>query len=899
MRRFRRLPLCACLLIASFVSAQIPSPESHLGFRVGEDRKMADWDQVVSYFQKVAAAAPDRVHFEELGKTTMGKPFVAVTITSADNMKNLPRYLQIQQRLADPRGLDPAEAEKLIHEGKAVVLLTCTVHSTEVASTQTSLEYVYKLLTEDTPEHRQILDNVILLLVPSLNPDGQDMVVQWYRKYVGTPFEGSSPVELYHKYVGHDDNRDWYMFTQVESQLTVGKLHNVWHPEVVYDVHQMGANAARMFVPPFLDPVDPNVDPIIIQEINGLGASMAADLATNGKQGVAINAMYDFWSPARHYQAYHAGLRILTESASARLATPARIRFSDLDTNALGYNAQRASWNFPDLWRGGDWHLRDIVDYQLITYESLLHHVAESREMYVRNFYRVGKREVERTGAPFAYVIPAQQKDLPATAKMLNTLRMGMVEVQRAKADFTADGIQYPAGTWAILMAQPYGGYAKTLLERQHYPDLREYPGGPPKRPYDVTAQTLPLLMGVNAVEVDRPFQADFEKVDKVELPLERFDAKSKAYLMRSDSNNAFIAVNRLLKAGAPVARLRAAVKDHGLDFPAGTFVVRSQAVAQLASLGVVTSGTDLPLADAVPLKSPRIGVYTSYQASMDEGWTRWVMEQFEFPYARMYDKDMRAGNLNDRFDVIVIPDEGVNGIVNGNRRRGDTGAEEAAAPAGRGGGGGGVGAPAVPDEFTGGIGAQGVANLKAFVTEGGTLVTLNSASDFAMERLGVGARNLLSGVANKDFYGPGSLLRVNVDPNHPIGYGMDHEAAIWFEHSPAFAASFDNPAGDAVSIATYPPNGNPLMSGWLLGDQLLQNRSAALDAPLGHGHVVMFGFRPQYRGQSYGTFKMFFNSLFYYGAMAQPAAQKSGSAGAQVPSESRTPADAATLKRE
>src|SRR5437763_4057197 len=326
--RSRRIFFVAALLLTcASAAAQIPSPESQLGFKVREDRKLADWAQVVGYFQKVAAAAPDRVRFEELGKSTLGKPFIALTISSRDNMRQLSHYLQIQQRLADPRGLSEQEAQQLINEGKAAVLITCTVHSTEATSTQTAMEYVYKLLTEDTPEHREILNNVIFLLVPSLNPDGQDLVVKWYRKYVGTPFEGSQPVELYHHYVGHDNNRDWYMFTQVESQLTVGKLHNVWHPEVVYDVHQMGSYTARLFVPPFLDPVDPNIDPLLVQETNMLGTTMAADLASNGKTGVAVNAIYDFWTPARHYQAYHGGLRILTESASARLASPIHIGF--------------------------------------------------------------------------------------------------------------------------------------------------------------------------------------------------------------------------------------------------------------------------------------------------------------------------------------------------------------------------------------------------------------------------------------------------------------------------------------------------------------------------------------------------------------------------------------------
>jgi hypothetical protein len=856
------------LLYLGLAQAQVPSPETHLGFKVGEDRKLADWEQVTTYFQKVAQAAPDRVQFQEIGKSTLGKPFVYLTISSPENIRNLEHYRQIQQRLADPRGLDPAQAEQLIHEGKAVVLLTCTVHSTEVASTQTAMEYVYKLLTDNTPEHQEILNNVIFLLIPSLNPDGQDMVVKWYRKYVGTPYEGLQPVELYHHYVGHDDNRDWYMFTQVESQLTVSKVQNPWHPEVVYDVHQMGLNSARLFVPPFLDPVDPNVDPLLVEETNMLGTSMAGALASAGKQGVAINAIYDFWTPARHYQAYHGGLRVLTESASARLASPVHIRFEELDQNGLGYNAQRASWNFPDPWHGGEWRLRDIVDYQLIAYEGCLSTVAQNREMFLRNFYNLGVRAMNRQGGPYAFVVPPEQHDLPAAIKMLNTLRFGEVEIQQAKQRFTADGIDFPAGSWVILLKQPYGSYAKTLLERQKYPDLREYPGGPPKRPYDVTAQTLPLLMGVKTYEIEQPFSVEMAKIETAEPPPSKIDAKTREYLLRADSDYAFLDVNRLLKAGVTVARLRSARTEAGKEFPPGTFVVRGNISQAKPVPGLDLTGTTIAESSTIPLKAPRIGIYNSYIPSMDEGWTRWLLDQFDFPYTRIYDKDVRAGNLNSRFDVILIPDEQPNAIVNGlrNAAREPTPGGENAAPRAM---GEGQGAGRVPEEFTGGLGNDGVNALKLFVTQGGTLIALNGASNFAIERLGVGARNVLQSVANKDFYGPGSILRVDVDTANPLAWGMERDTAIWFEHSPAFAPVFDRAAGDVVNVATYPA-GNPLMSGWLLGDQLLQGHSALVDAPLGQGHVVMFGFRPQYRGQSYGTFKLLFNGLYYFGPVTQ-----------------------------
>ena len=857
----------ACLLLLlAFTSvpvrAQIPSPESVLGFHVGEDRKLADWQQVLDYFRRLSAAAPDRVKFAEIGKSTLGKPFVVLTISSPANISHLSHFLEIQQQLADPRGLTDEDAQQLISQGRAVVLLTCTVHSTEVASTQTAMEYVYKLLSEDTPEHRAILDNVILLLVPSLNPDGEDMVVKWYRKYLGTPYEGEEPAELYQPYIGHDDNRDWYMLTQVESQLTIGKIQNVWHPEVVYDVHQMDPNEARMFVPPFLDPTDPNIDPLIVQETNWLGTSMAEDLAAAGKKGVAIHALYDGWSPSRDYEAYHAGVRVLSESASAMLASPITVPFSALETHDLGYNAQEKSWNFPDPWMGGEWHLSNIVDYQLIAFEGCLHAVAQNRAMVLRNFYRVGKDSVDWNGRPFAFVMPPAQKDVPALVKLLQTLRAGLVEVYRAKQDFTADGIAYPAGSWVVPMAQPYGRYAKTLLERQRYPDLREYPDGPPQRPYDVTAQTLPLLMGVNVAEIDGHFDASLEKIDRIELPPGHVDPAKKEYLLSPDSNNAYLAVNRLLKAGVPVARTPTPIQNGGRQYPAGTFVIRSSDAASIAKVGLDASGTDRPVTGAVALRQPRIGLYKSYIPNIDEGWTRWLLEQYEFSYTSLYNQDIRAGDLNARFDVIVIPDSGVSSIVNGAPSlatpKGAPVPPELQVPPGL--------PPIVaPDEYAGGIGDAGVANLRLFVAQGGEIITLNRASNFAIDKLGAGARNILRDVPPQTFYGPGSILDVHIDPNDPLGYGTGGETPVWFQNGPAFAPSFssaDAPAG--VAVATY-PNADPLMSGWLLGASLIQNQCALMNAPLGRGHIVVFGFRPQYRGQSYATYKILFNALFLF----------------------------------
>jgi Zinc carboxypeptidase len=417
---------CALILFCFLTTAAfaaVPTPESHFGHPIGADRQLLDWDKVVSYFYALSRSS-DKIRVAEYGRSAENRPLIVATIAAPETLRKLDRYREIQRRLADPRITSPAEAEAMFREGKNIVLMTCSIHANEVASTHSAVEFAYRLITENNPRFQTILDNTILLLVPSLNPDGVDIVTHWYRSTLGTKFEGTNPPELYHKYVGHDNNRDWYIFSQPETRATISQLHNIWHPEIVYDVHQQGAYASRMFIPPWLDPAEPNVDPILLQEMNAVGASMAADLTAAGKPGIAIHAAYDFWSPSRHYQAFHGGLRILTESASALLATPLTVAPDQIDENALGYKPREKSWNYIEPWLGGVWKLRDIIDYQELAFESLLHNAAVNREDMLRKFYEVGVHQVART-SPTAIVIPKDQRDPGATRRMLQTLRQG------------------------------------------------------------------------------------------------------------------------------------------------------------------------------------------------------------------------------------------------------------------------------------------------------------------------------------------------------------------------------------------------------------------------------------------------------------------------------------------
>jgi hypothetical protein len=844
----RRPPvLCLALLLGAVaalpaVSAEVPTPESVLGFKVGEDRKLADWTQIVDYFQKLAAASP-RVKVENVGATTEGNPFLVVTITSEANMARLEEIRRANLRLADPRTLSEDEARRLIDNGKAIVALNHGIHSTEVGASQTSMETAYALASAQDRYTLDILDKTVILMLPSHNPDGTQKVVDWYRKSLGTPWEGGQIPFLYHKYTGHDNNRDWYMFTQVETQLTVKHLYDRWRPQVVHDLHQMGARTARIFAPPYVDPWEPNVDPALIEAVNGIGTHIGAGLTTEGKKGVVIHALYDAWTPARAYPHTHGGVRILTECASAKMATPIDVKFKDLEAG-IGYDAKQASWNFPDPWPGGGWRLRDIVDYQLSATRALLEHAARHRDYWLRTSYAVNRRGSLRR-EPYAFIVPAVQRDPLATSKLLWVLRTGAVEVYRARAEFKAGDRTYPAGSYVILMSQPFSAFAKMLLERQRYPDLRQWPGGPPQRPYDVTAHTLPLLMGVEVVTSDAPFVAALEKIDAALVAPGRIERGHGRFFALGHKNAELVALGRLLRAGVPTRWATAAFLDRGQNFRPGTLLVPENARARLEpmarELGFVAAPVNAD-APSLLLRKPRVGIYQSYVPSIDEGWTRFVFEkQLGVDYETLHDKDVRAGGLRAHFDAIVLPAQSRRAMVGGN-------------PPG-----------AMPPEYVGGLGKEGVQSLKTFVEQGGTLVALDAASEMPITDFALPVTNVLAAFhrdegdqGSKDFYCPGAILAVQVEgtSTSPLAHGMDATTPVWFEGSPAFETK-----GGTV-VARYPSE-NPLLSGWLLGEKYLYGKGALVEVPLGTGRVVLFGFRPQYRAQSWATYIALLNALY------------------------------------
>ena len=827
--------IAALLLSAAPLLGALPVPEAHFGHRMGEDRKLIQWADVLSYFRSLDAAS-DSVSVQDLGRSTEGRPLIVAVIADPETIATLDRYREILGSLADPRATPPEMAETLVIEGKPAVAITCSIHSTEVASTLTAVQFAYELLTNDIPRHRAILANTILLLVPSLNPDGVDKVWAWYRRWLDGPHEGAPMTELYHKYLGHDNNRDWYIFSQKETRQIVQNLFNAWRPQIVYDVHQMGPNGARVFVPPWIDPIDPNIDPLIVQQVNSFGTAMAVDLTSAGKTGVLIHGIFDYYSAARHYQSYHGGLRLLSESASARFASPINVPPEKLDRNGRNYNAASRSWNFLEPWDGGDWHLGDIVEHQLIMFESVLYSAALRRNDLLRNFYAIGQRVIRR-GREHSFVIPREQHDPNAATRLLETLMFGDVDVERALSD-TPEGAT-PAireGDHLIRLAQPYGSFAKTLLESQAYPDLRLYPGGPPKPPYDATAHTLPLLMGVNSFGLRGEISVGTEPVSEISSDHGRVQEVEELALSPAFGSS-WTAVHRLLADGVAVHRR---MSD-------GSFLVRADPDlrSQLRRLAVdleidfVASGE---VAGEHPrMTSPRVALYAGHVPLMDEGWTRWLLDRYALPYRTVGNDEVAAG-LADGYDVLILPDARPEVLDKGFAHQF---AEEESI---------------IPPAYRGGLGEAGVAGIQEFAQSGGTVLAFNRAAAYAADRLSLPVENVVGRLSNRRFFGPGTLVNVETDLSHPLCFGMRETEAAWFESSPAFRIRRSG-TSQAHPAVKYPARG-VLASGWLLGERYLANHAAVVDVTFGQGRVVLFGIRPQYRGQSNATFKMVFNGI-------------------------------------
>jgi hypothetical protein len=790
-------------------TSTIPSPKSFLGFAPGDDRTIADWNQITSYFAQLDKAS-DRVVVQSLGLSTLKRPLIVAIISARENILALDKYKGIQQQLADPRKVaTPLLRDRLIATGKTVVAVSCSIHSTEIVASQMSMQLAYDLASAQDADTREILQNTILLLIPSPNPDGVDIVANWYRKSLGTPYEGREPPELYHHYAGHDDNRDWFMLNLKETQLITRLFWQDWFPEIVYDVHQQGSNGSRFFIPPFYDPPNPNINPLLLRQVGLIGHKVAADLQSAGFQGVLTNALYDTWwhGGFRTAPYFHNSIGILSEAASARLMTPSTVTADQLARSSTRgmRNATEATTNFPDPWPAGTWRPRNIMDMELTAARAILSLAAKYRTTYLQNFYELGRHNIEQPTPPtepIAYLIPAGLSRDEAVAKLVGSLLTQGVEVFRLDTELhvsygpqilqrtnavseklgtyrtivanTTAMQEVPAGSYLVFLSQPQRTNVLALFEPQNYPN-RLTGTGEAERPYDVAGWTLPLQLGVEAPAI----------MSIRETPTER-----KLTLLKNENE--------------------------------------------------VRTDLALPLrnSEVSPIRNPikasvRIGIYKGSIGNMDEGWTRYVFDTFNLPYSSVKDRDVKQGSLGSKFDVILLPSQRSREIIEGNA------------------------AGTLPAEYTGGIGEAGVSNLKDFVNNGGTLICFDGSCELAIKQFNLPIKNVLEGLRSSDFYCPGSIVSLELDNKNPITTTLPASIPAYFINSSAFATTDAN-----VHVVARYAKDNLLRSGWLLGEDKLRGQIALAEISQGKGRIVLFAFRPQHRGQTWGTLPLIWNAI-------------------------------------
>jgi hypothetical protein len=827
-------------------AANVPTFASVVGWEPCADYKLATYEQVADYYRKLDKAS-DRMQLVEIGKTEEGRAQLMAIISSEKNLKkkNLDEYRKISAQLSSSQGLTAEQAKGLAAKGKAIAWVDFGIHSTEVASSQTAPLFAYNLLTDESERGKRIREDVVTLVVPNMNPDGTTEVADWYMNNLGTPYQDSTYPWLYQKYAGHDDNRDWYMYNLAETRNVGNQLYHEWFPQLIHNTHQTAAFPARIFVPPFKDPTNPNIPPEVTRGVNLVGSAMTAQLDREGKTGAVSRQQYDAWwnGGMRSVPQYHNMVGLLTETAHAS-ATPA---FYDKATFPKtfpdGTSTSEPSTFYPSPYQGGEWHLRDSCEYINTASFAMLDIASKDRENWLYDSWQTGHRQIQ-AGGNEVYVVPADQVDFPTAVKMINALRWEGIEVEQASAAFRIGDRDYPANSFVIRAAQAYRAAVVDLLNPQVYPDRRQFPGGPPERPYDIAGWTLPMQMGVTVDKFNQPLTINSQPVEWAQVPTGAVQSNpTYGFAFDPRVNDSATAINQLLTEGETVYRATATVKTRDGELPAGTFVVKTRAgadgrvAAAAQQLGLSVAAVDKAPAAQRRIAAPKVALYKAAGGNADEGWTRYILERFGFGYTSLLDKEIRTNtSLRTSYDVIVLPDASYSSMLNG-RKPGT-----------------------LPEEYTGGMTAAGVANLKKFVEQGGTLVTLNQASQLPIQAFGLPITDVTAGVPSDKLYLPGSILRSTVDPTSPVGYGMTPEYSAFASSSPAFAVA-DGAAG-VTTVGAYPGSGL-LKSGWLLGENVISGKANVLTAELGEGQVVVLGFKPQHRAQSHGTYKMLFNALY------------------------------------
>jgi len=885
--------------IAQKRAADVTSPRAQFGHDIGDDYMLVNYTQYEQYLQKLDRES-DRVRVVDIGKTAEGRTEYTAIITSPENQKNLAKYKDISRRLALAETLTDDQARQLAREGKVVVWIDGGLHATEVLGAQQLIEIIYRLGSRTDQETLRILNDVIVLCT-LVNPDGMELVSNWYMREPDERKRSTSGLpRLYQKYIGHDNNRDFYMMNQPESEHANRMMYREWFPAIMYNHHQTGPAGTVLFAPPFRDPFNYNFDPLIPLGIDLVGAAIHTRLAVEGKPGAVMRsgAPYSTWfnGGIRTTSYFHNQIGILTEMIGN--PTPVQIPFVP--------EMQLPRGDVPNPIAPQRWRFRQSIEYSMTTNLAVLDIASKRKEDFLFNMYRMGKNAIEkgsrdswtihprridsvkaaagsadrgstvpaefyetvlrdpRTRDPRGYILRSDQRDFLTATKFVNILIRAGVVVHRATRAFAVDGTQYPAGSFVVKTAQAFRPHVLDMFEPQVHPDDIPYPGAPPRAPYDVAGYNLSYSMGVTFDRILDGFDGPFERLpDVVEPPRGTVERAPEGggYLLSHQVNDAFVAVNRLLKAGEDVYWLKSETMVGGRrEGPGAMFVPARRSTSDVLGRLATEKGLSFnavasrPPGESMQLAPVRIGLWDQYGGSMPSGWTRWLLERFEFPFEVVFPKTLDAGNLGARFDVLIFVDGAI--------------PARPGAPVGQ------PPATAIPPEFHDRLGSvsvdRTVRELKQFVEEGGTLVAIGSSTSVA-KHFGLPIQNaLVERVGDAEiplppekFFVPGSLLEARVDTTHPLAYGVDDPVHVFFDHSEAFRLPPEAAAAGVRRVA-WIGSPAPLRSGWAWGQHYLNQAVEILDAPLGKGRTVLMGPEIVWRAQPHGTFKFLFNAIYY-----------------------------------
>lgn len=872
MKRILFISVLLMVLIISTgkqVQAQTgQSPEQFFGFVPGSDGNLFDYEQLIAYCRQLDLAS-SRVLLQETGETTMGKKIYILFISSPQNLEKLVHYKEINRKLALDWKMDDKERDALVAEGKVFLLATLSMHSNEVGPTQSCPQVAYALANTQDPEMLKCLDNVVFMVVPNHNPDGMKMFVDNYRKYKGTPYEGCSLPGVYGKYIGHDNNRDFVTLTQKDTRVIADIYNNEWFPQVMVEKHQMGSTSVRYFVPPMHDPIAQNIDEGIWNWSWVFGSALAKDMTAAGCTGVAQHYSFDdYWPGSTATAEWKNMIGLLTEAASVKGATPSYIEKNEMKVNGKGLAEYKKSINMPLPWEGGWWRLSDIVRYELQSTWSLLHTASANREEILRFRNHMCRNEVlkGKTLAPAYFALPIVQHDQGELVALVNLLHEQGVSVSRLKKDMMWNDKMLHAGDIFVPLAQPYRAFIKEVMEAQTYPERHYTTGGGLIQPYDITSWSLPLHKGLESFEIPAVVNAIDDNLEAAVFPftlLNSFPEHETGYLVfSSNKNESYKAAFKALSLGLTVTRTQADITLNGKLLPAGSFIVNTSKGKNISALKDSLATAPLwfagnPDSSAVVLRMPRISLVESWFQDIDAGWTRFLFDQYNIPYTVLRPGDFAKKTFELSSDVLIFPDEDKNVLMEGKTK---TGSELYPAN--------------YPPEFTKGMGKDGFQKVMKFIAAGGTVLSWGAStalfdglmsvkiSETESEDFRFPFTNDAEKLKKSGFECPGSLLKVKLMPNHPLCWGMKPEAGIFATEDQFFQTSQPSFEMDRRVIAAYPEN-HVLLSGYCQKEELLANYAALVWMRKGKGNLVVYGFCPQFRASTPGTYKLLFNALF------------------------------------